>query len=211
MKKLSLLLLGVAVAMLTACGGEETSSVASLPGDFSSSVSSQSSASSDSISAPSSSDVAVSVPASDSSSSSKPSAVSSSSAPKPPAAHSETSEPVVPPAPTPDPAPTPPPAPDPAPAPQPDPPAPTVDAAALIADAHAYASTRNLGVNGDLNLGNAGYDNPVDTSVLSADSCRSDLYYCIDNIAALLGETDQDHPPVYNIVQDGSKIYVLYG
>ena len=68
-----------------------------------------------------------------------------------------------------------------------------------------------MGVNSSLSIGNAGFDNPIDTSILSADAIRSDLYYCIDQIAGLRGATDLDHPPVYNIVQDGSRIYVLYG
>ena len=73
-----------------------------------------------------------------------------------------------------------------------------VDAAALIANA-------------GLSIGNAGYFNPVDISVLPQDAAQSDLYYCIDQIAGMMGSVEQDHPPVYNIVQDGNKIYVLYG
>ena len=100
------------------------------------------------------------------------------------------------------------PKPEPAPA---SPPAPSVDIGALIGDAHSYAYSKNMGVNSSLSIGNAGFDNPIDTSILSADAIRSDLYYCIDQIAGLMGATDLDHPPVYNIVQDGSRIYVLYG
>lgn len=88
---------------------------------------------------------------------------------------------------------------------------PAVDAAALIANAHAYASGKNMGVNAGLSIGNAGYFNPVDISVLPQDAAQSDLYYCIDQIAGMMGSVEQDHPPVYNIVQDGNKIYVLYG
>ena len=88
---------------------------------------------------------------------------------------------------------------------------PAVDAAALIANAHAYASGKNMGVNAGLSIGNAGYFNPVDISVLPQDAAQSDLYYCIDQIAGMMGPVEQDHPPVYNIVQDGNKIYVLYG
>lgn len=90
-------------------------------------------------------------------------------------------------------------------------PSPSVDAAALIANAHAYALGKNMGVNAGLSIGNAGYFNPVDISVLAQDAAQSDLYYCIDQIARMMGSVEQDHPPVYNIVQDGSKIYVLYG
>lgn len=89
--------------------------------------------------------------------------------------------------------------------------APAVDAAALIANGHAYAASKNMGVNSALTLGNAGYFNPVDLSILSQASAQSDIYYCIDQIAGMMGAVEQDHPPVYNIVQDGSKIYVLYG
>ena len=85
------------------------------------------------------------------------------------------------------------------------------DAAALIANGHAYAASKNMGVNSALTIGNAGYFNPVDLSILSQVSAQSDIYYCIDQIAGMMGAVEQDHPPVYNIVQDGSKIYVLYG
>ena len=88
---------------------------------------------------------------------------------------------------------------------------PAVDAAALIANGHAYAASKNMGVNSALTIGNAGYFNPVDLSILSQVSAQSDIYYCIDQIAGMMGAVEQDHPPVYNIVQDGSKIYVLYG
>ena len=88
---------------------------------------------------------------------------------------------------------------------------PAVDAAALIANGHAYAASKNMGVNSALTIGNAGYFNPVDISILSQVSAQSDIYYCIDQIAGMMGAVEQDHPPVYNIVQDGSKIYVLYG
>lgn len=89
--------------------------------------------------------------------------------------------------------------------------APAVDAAALIANGHAYAASKNMGINSALTIGNAGYFNPVDLSILSQASAQSDIYYCIDQIAGMMGAVEQDHPPVYNIVQDGSKIYVLYG
>ena len=68
-----------------------------------------------------------------------------------------------------------------------------------------------MGVNSALTIGNAGYFNPVDLSILSQVSAQRDIYYCIDQIAGMMGAVEQDHPPVYNIVQDGSKIYVLYG
>lgn len=89
--------------------------------------------------------------------------------------------------------------------------APAVDAGALIANGHAYAASRNMGVNGSLSIGNAGYFNPVDITVLSQEAAQSDIYYCIDQIAGMMGATEQDHPPVYNIVQSGNLIYVLYG
>ena len=88
---------------------------------------------------------------------------------------------------------------------------PAVDAATLIANGHAYAASKNMGVNSALTIGNAGYFNPVDLSILSQASAQSDIYYCIDQIAGMMGTVEQDHPPVYNIVQDGGKIYVLYG
>ena len=88
---------------------------------------------------------------------------------------------------------------------------PAVDAAELIANGHAYAASKNMGVNSALTIGNAGYFNPVDLSMLSQASAQSDIYYCIDQIAGMMGAIEQDHPPVYNIVQNGSKIYVLYG
>ena len=81
----------------------------------------------------------------------------------------------------------------------------------LIANGHAYASGKNMGVNSSLTIGNAGYFNPVDITVRSQGSAQSDIYYCIDQIAGMMGTVEQDHPPVYNIVQDGNKIYVLYG
>lgn len=226
MKKIALFILGMfCLAMFTACGGneEDSSSVSSLDVSRLSAASSELETESESA-LPDSSSAAPSQTSSDesesapSSSSSKPAPSSSSSKPVAASSRAQTTisstsspEPTPDPAPAPAPQPDPVPAPDPAPAPQPDPPAPSVDVGALIADAHAYAASRNLGVNGDLAIGNAGYDNPVDTSILSEESCRSDLHYCIDQIAALLGETELDHPPVYNIVQDGNKIYVLYG
>ena len=85
------------------------------------------------------------------------------------------------------------------------------DIGTLIANGHTYASGKNMGVNSSLTIGNAGYFNPVDITVRSQDSAQSDIYYCIDQIAGMMGTVEQDHPPVYNIVQDGSKIYVLYG
>lgn len=88
---------------------------------------------------------------------------------------------------------------------------PAVDAAELIANGHAYAASKNMGVSSALTIGNAGYFNPVDLSILSQASAQSDIYYCIDQIAGMMGAIEQDHPPVYNIVQNGSKIYVLYG
>ena len=88
---------------------------------------------------------------------------------------------------------------------------PAVDIGTLIANGHTYASGKNMGVNSSLTIGNAGYFNPVDITVRSQDSAQSDIYYCIDQIAGMMGTVEQDHPPVYNIVQDGSKIYVLYG
>lgn len=94
---------------------------------------------------------------------------------------------------------------------QPAPVQPGVDAAVLISNGHAYASQKNMGINSSLSIGNAGYFNPVDTSVLTQDAAQSDIYYCIDKIAGMMGSVDQDHPPVYNIVQSGSLIYVLYG
>ena len=80
-----------------------------------------------------------------------------------------------------------------------------------IANGHAYASGKNMGINSSLTIGNAGYFNPVDITVRSQDSAQSDIYYCIDQIAGMMGTVEQDHSPVYNIVQDGNKIYVLYG
>lgn len=94
---------------------------------------------------------------------------------------------------------------------QPAPVQPGVDAAALISNGHAYANQKNMGINSSLSIGNAGYFNPVDTSVLTQDAAQSDIYYCIDKIAGMMGSVDQDYPPVYNIVQSGSLIYVLYG
>ena len=81
----------------------------------------------------------------------------------------------------------------------------------LISNGHAYASSKNMGINSSLTIGNAGYFNPVDITIRSQDSAQSDIYYCIDQIAGMMGAVEQDHPPVYNIVQDGNKIYVLYG
>lgn len=86
-----------------------------------------------------------------------------------------------------------------------------VDAGTLIANGHAYAASKNMGVNGGLSIGSAGYFNPVDISALTQEAAQSDIYYCIDQIAGMMGATDQDHPPVYNIVQSGNLIYVLYG
>lgn len=88
---------------------------------------------------------------------------------------------------------------------------PAVDTGALISNGHAYASSKNMGINSSLTIGNAGYFNPVDITIRSQDSAQSDIYYCIDQIAGMMGAVEQDHPPVYNIVQDGNKIYVLYG
>lgn len=86
-----------------------------------------------------------------------------------------------------------------------------VDAGTLIANGHAYAASKNMGVNGGLSIGGAGYFNPVDLTALTQEAAQSDIYYCIDQIAGMMGATDQDHPPVYNIVQSGNLIYVLYG
>lgn len=90
-------------------------------------------------------------------------------------------------------------------------PATSVDAAALIANGHAYASSKNMGVNDALSTGNAGYFSPVDISILSQESAQNDIYYCIDQIAGMMGTLEQNHPPVYNIVQVGNRIYILYG
>ena len=51
----------------------------------------------------------------------------------------------------------------------------------------------------------------ISVSYTHLDVYKRQIYYCIDQIAGMMGAVEQDHPPVYNIVQDGSKSYVLYG
>ena len=58
-----------------------------------------------------------------------------------------------------------------------------MDTGVLIANGHAYASGKNMGVNSSLTIGNAGYFNPVDITVRSQDSAQSDIYYCIDPVS----------------------------
>lgn len=81
----------------------------------------------------------------------------------------------------------------------------------IIDAANKYAYSKNLGINPKLAIGRAGYDNPINTSILSNRSIMSDLFYCIDQIAKMLGDVDIDHPRAYKIVVSGDRIYVLYG
>lgn len=84
----------------------------------------------------------------------------------------------------------------------------------MIAAANEYAYSRNLGINPDLEIGRAGYDNPINTSISSNKSIMGSLFYCIDRIAKLLGDeilSEWDHIPTYKIVWVGERIYVLYG
>jgi len=87
----------------------------------------------------------------------------------------------------------------------------TMSISEMIAAANEYAYSKNLGINPKLTIDRAGFDNPINTSILSPKSIMGDLFLYIDDIAKMLGEVDVDHPHVYKITVVGDRIYVLYG
>lgn len=111
------------------------------------------------------------------------------------------------PEPTPQPVPEPPP-----PAP---PPAPSVDVQACIDWGNAYAASLNMGVNGSLAIGAAGFENPIETGGKTEQQIKDHLTYQLNGIHAMWQSIPEYDPnivvPCYSIVLSGTQIYVLYG
>ena len=98
--------------------------------------------------------------------------------------------------------------PDPTPAPTPPPAATAVDAGACIAAARSHALALGMTEDGSLGIGNSGYLNPPDISVLTQDNVIASLIYCLNQYASYAPD---DHSLVhFNIVQSGNLIYALY-
>lgn len=115
------------------------------------------------------------------------------------------------------PAPVPEPTPQPVPEPPPPapPPAPSVDVQACIDWGNAYAASLNMGVNGSLAIGAAGFENPIEPGGKTEQQIKDHLTYQLNGIHAMWQSIPEYDPnivvPCYSIVLSGTQIYVLYG